>query len=114
MGAEDIKNAELKALYENLPDTMRLQFDGEGNYGIPYKFDRYIKGEGDGSFTLNGRVYKTQAKKGGLTSGLNGVFSIAGAEKWTYGNHFGNYHLNCYRQNEKQREKLKNILQSSI
>lgn len=134
VGAEDIMNAELKALYENLPDTMRLQFDGEGNYGIPYNIegygliadrrrimealgldsidqfrqdyeeadyaefqsmvqalDRYIKGEGSESFTLNGREYAAQAAKGGLTSELNGVFSIAGAEKWTYGNHFGNY-----------------------
>lgn len=137
-GAEDIGNAELKALYENLPDTMKLQFDGEGNYGIPYNIegygliadqrrimealglssidqfrqdygeadygefqtmvqamDAYIKGAGSTTFTLNGREYVTQAEKGSLTADLNGVFSIAGAEKWTYGNHFGNYPISA-------------------
>lgn len=133
-GAEDIENPELKALYENLPETIRLQFDGEGNYGIPYNIegygliadtrmimgilaldtidgfkadykeagyeefqdmvkaiDAFIKGETGQSFTLNGNIYTTDTEKQGITTTLNGVFSIAGAEKWTYGNHFGNY-----------------------
>ncbi|MDO5416196.1 MAG: ABC transporter substrate-binding protein [Lachnospiraceae bacterium] len=134
LGEEDIRNPELKALYESIPEPMRLQFDGEGNFGIPYNMegygviadtrviaemlgladtktfesdyceasyeefqamiqamDAYIKGEGGESFRLNGNTYQTQTEKGALTASLNGVFSIAGAEKWTYGNHFGNY-----------------------
>lgn len=138
VGAEDIENPELKALYESLPDTMKLQFDGEGNYGIPYNMEGYgliadkrrlmeifgledingftqdykdadyeefqqmveaidgfIKGEGGREITLGGTAYQTAGQKGELTSALNGVFSIAGAEKWTYGNHFGNYPISA-------------------
>lgn len=140
VAAEDIMNPELKALYEGLPDTIRLQFDGQGNYGIPYNIEGYgliadqrmimeifgldsgsieifkedykradygefqsmvravdglIKGDGGQSFTLGGRPYATAAEKKGAAAGLNGVFSIAGAEKWTYGNHFGNYPISA-------------------
>lgn len=144
VGAEDILNPELKALYENLPDSIRLQFDGEGNYGIPYNIEGYgliadrrmimgildldesgleqfkadyqeadykefqdmviaidalIKGEGGREFTLNGSPYATAGAKEGITESLNGVFSIAGAEKWTYGNHFGNYPISTVYKN---------------
>lgn len=135
-GAEDIQNEELKKLYESVPDSLRLRFEGEGNYGIPYNMegyglivnreiletvmgtqdldrftedykaadyeefqgmieamDRFIKGEGAQSFTLNGTAYQTVEKKSKAAESLNGVFAIAGAEKWTYGNHFGNYPL---------------------
>lgn len=134
VGAEGIQNPELKALYENLPDTMKLQFDGEGNYGIPYNIEGYgliadrrmlaelfglesidefikdykeadygqfqemvraidaqIKEGKSQSFTLSENTYATTGKSGNITGSLNGVFAVAGAEKWTYGNHFGNY-----------------------
>lgn len=134
VNVEDIGNNELKALYESVPDALRLQFEGEGNYGIPYNMegygliadeqmlmeilgldsledftgdykaadyeefenmvttlDAYIKGEDSGEFTLNGNTYRTAEAKTALTENLNGVFAVAGAEKWTYGNHFGNY-----------------------
>ncbi|MDO5551289.1 MAG: extracellular solute-binding protein, partial [Lachnospiraceae bacterium] len=40
-GAEDIQNEELKQLYESIPDALKLQFEGEGNYGIPYNIEGY-------------------------------------------------------------------------
>lgn len=135
---DEIMNPDLKKLYEDLPDTIKLQFDGEGNYGIPYNIegygliadrrmimgilgldeigrfqtdyqeagyqefqdmvvamDAFIRGEPGHSFTLNGNPYTASGEAGGITERLNGVFSIAGAEKWTYGNHFGNYPISA-------------------
>ncbi len=57
--------------------------------------DAYIKGEPGGAFTLNGNPYTASGTVSGITEHLNGVFSIAGAEKWTYGNHFGNYPISA-------------------
>lgn len=137
-GAEEIQNEALKALYESVPDTLRLQFGGEGNYGIPYNIegygliadsrilsqilnltdltaftedyknadyaefermvkalDQYIKDGQSSRFTLDGKNYETSGTKTELTENLNGVFSIAGAEKWTYGNHYGNYPISA-------------------
>lgn len=141
-GVDEISNPELKALYESVPDALKLQFESEGNYGIPYNIEGYgliadrqmledILGVTDldaftadykeadyeefqqmivalndyindgksESFTLNGNSYETQSDKTDLTENLNGVFSIAGAEKWTYGNHFGNYPISTVYQN---------------
>ena len=135
---EDIQNEELKSLYESVPEALRLQFEGEGNYGIPYNMegyglivdeqmlkevmgaedleaftedykaanyeefqnmvialDAFIKDGTAQTFTLNGTEYTTADKKTELTEKLNGVFAVAGAEKWTYGNHFGNYPIWC-------------------
>lgn len=136
--AAEIENTELKALYESIPDSMKLTSSGSGNYGIPYSvegyglianknmikdilgldnadgfiadykvatydevaemvkaMDEYIKGTGAINFTLNGNTYTTASEKTDLTKSLNGVFAIAGAEKWTYGNHYSNYALNA-------------------
>ncbi|MFR2846073.1 MAG: extracellular solute-binding protein [Hungatella hathewayi] len=138
VGVDGIMNPELKALYEELPDTIKLQFDGEGNYGIPYNIegygliadrrmimdilglddiqtfqedyaeagyeefqnmvvamDAFIKGKPGQTFTLNGKPYAAAGGESGIAKNLNGVFSIAGAEKWTYGNHFGNYPISA-------------------
>lgn len=138
LDVSEIQNGNLKALYESVPDTMRLQFEGEGNYGIPYNIegygliankqmlieilgltdieqfkedykaasyeefqqmiqalDSYIKEEGTSEFTLNGVSYSTKNKKSQYTSDLTGVLAIAGAEKWTYGNHYGNYPISA-------------------
>lgn len=56
--------------------------------------DAYIKENKAGSVVLSGNTYKLAPGKTSLTEQLNGVFSVAGAEKWTYGDHFGNYPLN--------------------
>lgn len=137
-GIDDIQNEQLKELYESVPDTMKLQFEGQGNYGLPYNMEGYglignkkmimdileldnienfirdykeanykefqdmvksidifIKDNKSQTFTLNGIEYKTSETKTDLTNNLNGIFSIAGAEKWTYGNHFGNYPISA-------------------
>lgn len=129
-----IQNEELKALYESIPEALRLQFEREGNYGVPYNIegyglianqqmleeiletedmdgfksdykaasyeefqgmlealDQYIKNDEGGSFLLNGNTYTVRSDKTETTKNLTGVLAIAGAEKWTYGNHFGNY-----------------------
>lgn len=136
--AADIQNPELKALYESIPDALKLQFENEGNYGVPYNIegygliadtkmltellgiddleaftedykeadyqefqemvaalDAYIQNGTAQSFALNGVSYETVGEKTALTQNLNGVFAIAGAEKWTYGNHFGNYPISA-------------------
>lgn len=134
MDASGIQNEELKALYESIPDALRLQFEREGNYGIPYNIegyglianrqllqeilgadsmetfqsdyksatyeefqgmlealDGYIKNGTGSTFSLNGNPYTVREGKTSLTEKLTGVLAIAGAEKWTYGNHYGNY-----------------------
>lgn len=138
LDASEIQNKGLKALYENLPDSMKLEFEGEGNYGIPYNIegyglignqkllkeilgldtieqfkadyreatygefqemtkalDAYIQEDAGGTFTLNGNTYTVRQGKTKLTKNLTGVFAIAGAEKWTYGNHYGNYPISA-------------------
>jgi raffinose/stachyose/melibiose transport system substrate-binding protein len=57
--------------------------------------NNYINGTGGESITLKGNTYTTATEKTDATSELNGVFAIAGAEKWTYGNHYSNYALNA-------------------
>lgn len=138
LDASEIQNEKLKALYESVPETMRLEFEGEGNYGIPYNIegygliankqmlmeilgledaeqfksdykaasyeefqnmiqalDRYVK-EGTGStFQLNNNIYQVKEGKTEYTKDLTGVLAIAGAEKWTYGNHYGNFPISA-------------------
>lgn len=134
MDVSGIQNENLKKLYESIPDSMKLQFENEGNYGIPYNIegygliankkllmeilqleeiqtfrddyneadyeefqkmlealDRYIKTGEESGFLLNGNAYATRKGKTPDTEKLTGVIAIAGAEKWTYGNHFGNF-----------------------
>lgn len=58
------------------------------------KVDTYIREDSAGSIQLNGSIYTLVPEKTELTARLNGVISIAAAEKWTYGNHYSNYPLN--------------------
>lgn len=50
----------------------------------------YIKSGTAGTVTLSGKAYPLAAAKGTLSKSLNGVFSTAGSQKWTYGDHFIN------------------------
>lgn len=157
MGEEEIVNEELKALYQSVPDALKLQFEGGGNYGIPYNMegygliadrqmlkdvlgteelesfiqdykaadyeefqsmtialDTFIKKGTAEAFTLNGNEYSTADSKTVLAENLNGVFSVAGAEKWTYGNHYGNYPIstvysNIYDVRESEPDKADNL-----
>ncbi|MCD8021989.1 MAG: ABC transporter substrate-binding protein [Lachnospiraceae bacterium] len=140
--ASEMSNEELQAIYDSIPEEMRLQDEDGGNYGIPYNIegygliadtqmicdvfgleaaddfiedfrladyeefaalvvaiDDYINGNGGETISLNGNTYTTATEKTDATSALNGVFAIAGAEKWTYGNHYVNYALNAVFSN---------------
>lgn len=134
LDASEIQNEELRALYESIPEALQLQFEREGNYGIPYNIEGYgliankrllqeileledmdgfisdykaasyeefqgmlealdghIKRGAGSAFVLNGNTYAAREGRTPLTESLTGVLAIAGAEKWTYGNHYGNY-----------------------
>ncbi len=77
-GIEDFKNDYKAASYEEFQ-------------GMLEALDGYIKNDAGSSFSLNGNTYTVRSDKTPLTENLTGVIAIAGAEKWTYGNHFGNY-----------------------
>ena len=47
----------------------------------------YIAAPSAATVSLNGNTYTFQAEKTGVAVNLNGVFAVAGAENWTYGNH---------------------------
>lgn len=55
--------------------------------------DNYIKDGSQGSVVLSGNEYSLLPKSE-LSGQLNGIFAVAGAEKWTYGDHYNNYALN--------------------
>lgn len=82
----------------------------------------YIKGNKAGTVALSGHTYKLAQNKTELTSKLNGVFSVAGAEKWTYGDHFSNYPLNtvfsslsaAQNATDSQVQELKVPLEKSV
>ena len=63
--------------------------------GMINAIDDYIEGKGGETVTLSGNEYVTANGKTDTTKDLNGVFAIAGAEKWAYANHYINYALNA-------------------
>lgn len=84
--------------------------------------DDYIKNGTGGTVQLSGNEYTFQPEKNEISSQLNGVFSVAGAEKWTYGDHMSNFALNAVldslsaAQNatDEQVDELKTPLEKSI
>ena len=50
----------------------------------------YIKEGTVGTISLSGQQFELNAEKSGKAATLEGVFSVAGSEKWTYGDHFIN------------------------
>lgn len=50
----------------------------------------YIKEGTGGTVALSGKEFPLAAEKTGKAENLEAVFSVAGAEKWTYGDHFVN------------------------
>ena len=50
----------------------------------------WIKEGTAGSVTLSGQSFDLAAEKSGKAATLEGVFSVAGSEKWTYGDHLVN------------------------
>lgn len=57
--------------------------------------NNYIKNEAAEEVTLNGKKYRLADNKNKLSGQLTGVFAVAGAEKWTYGDHMSNFALNA-------------------
>lgn len=49
--------------------------------------DHYIKEEAPSDVTLSGNTYAMHPTRLNLAAKLEGVFSVAGSEKWTYGDH---------------------------
>lgn len=47
----------------------------------------YIEKPSAAKVSLNGKDFTFQAQKTGAAKNLNGIFAVAGAENWTYGNH---------------------------
>lgn len=61
----------------------------------------YIKKGTAGSITLSGKGFPLAAEKTGRAANLEGVFSVAGAEKWTYGDHFVNIAVDAVFKDSK-------------
>lgn len=84
--------------------------------------DDYIQNGTAGTVQLSGNAYTFQPEKNEISSQLNGVFAVAGAEKWTYGDHMSNFALNAVldslsaAQNatDEQVDELKSPLEKSI
>ena len=55
----------------------------------------YIKDGTAATVTLSGNSYALAAQKGELASKLTGVFSTAGSQTWTYGDHMLNVAIDC-------------------
>ena len=56
----------------------------------------YIKEEKPSEVTLSGNTYTMNPTRLNLAAKLEGVFSVAGSEKWTYGDHTINVSLAPY------------------
>lgn len=61
--------------------------------------DAYIKDGTVSSFTLDGNPYTLRGEKTEISKNLTGVFAVAGADKWTYGDHMVNVALNAVFEN---------------
>ncbi len=60
--------------------------------------DEYIKNGSASDVVLSGKSFAFQ-EKSGLAENLKGVFSVAGAEKWTYGDHMINIAIDAVFEN---------------
>lgn len=84
--------------------------------------DAYIKNNTVETIKLSGNSYTLAPSKTDLTKNLTGVFSVAGAEKWTYGDHLMNLGLNAVldslqaaqNASDEQVEALKNPLKRVV
>lgn len=61
----------------------------------------YIKEGTAGSVKLSGQEFTLAAEKTGKAASLEGVFSVAGAEKWTYGDHMVNIAIDAIFDDSK-------------
>ena len=70
--------------------------------------DSYIENPSAVQVNLNGNTYTFQAEKTGRAANLNGVFSVAGSEKWTYGDHTVNVALNTVLSTSREASQITN------
>ena len=61
----------------------------------------YVKEGTAGTVTLSGQEFALAAEKTGLAVNLEGVFSVAGSEKWTYGDHLINIAIDAIFKDAK-------------
>lgn len=59
------------------------------------KLSAYIKDGTAGDVVLNGQSFSLKTEKSEQAAGLKGVFSFAGADRWTYGEHLSGLALNA-------------------
>ena len=65
------------------------------------------------SVTLSGKTFDLAPEKAGRAVNLEGVFSVAGSEKWTYGDHFMNIALDAiFRDGQAASEAGKEELEA--
>ena len=101
-----------KTMSEEIPSDFKLSSDGSNNYGIPIK-DNTVS-----TIKLNGKPYTLASAKTELSKQLTGVFSVAGSESWTYGDHMLNVALatvfstpvDAYKATNTQLDSLSNPL----
>ena len=55
-----------------------------------FGLDTFIKDGTSTTVTLSGKSYALASEKNDIAKKLNGVFAVAGSEKWTYGDHLIN------------------------
>lgn len=73
----------------------------------------YIKEGTAGSVTLSGQEFALAAEKTGKAASLEGVFSVAGSEKWTYGDHFVNIAVDAvFKDSQAAAEATKKELEA--
>lgn len=76
-----------------LKDMKAASYEEFGNFVV--NLSDYINGNKPKSFILNGNTYSLSSVKTGLAKNLTGVFSVAGSEPWTFGDHMMNIALNA-------------------
>ena len=76
-----------------LKDMKVASYEEFGNFVVA--LSDYIKSSRQKSFILNGNTYNLNSSKNGLAKNLTGVFSVAGSEPWTFGDHMMNIALNA-------------------
>ena len=76
-----------------LKDMKAASYEEFGNFVVA--LSDYIKSSRQKSFILNGNTYNLNSSKTGLAKNLTGVFSVAGSEPWTFGDHMMNIALNA-------------------
>ncbi|WP_066196208.1 extracellular solute-binding protein [Gracilibacillus timonensis] len=87
--ADLFPEADFEALFEDLRTVNYEEF-----IDFTDKVDAFIQNDETSTISLNGNEYSLADEKTELTSNLTGIFTEAGAEKWTYSDHMINVPMN--------------------